>query len=94
MSETSSAEANGHVHSVSYASLPTLERGIWALKWSLIGLLLTTLLQDIIAYYSGSVALLADTVHNADASTAIPLWIAFRVSTWKPSAVHLRLRAD
>lgn len=87
MSETSSAEASGHVHSASYASLLTSERGIWALKWSLIDLLLTTLLQAIIAYYSGSVALLTDTVHNAgNASTAIPLWIAFRMSTWKPSA--------
>jgi cation diffusion facilitator family transporter len=62
-------------------------RGIWALKCSIIGLLLTAFLQAVIAYYSGSVALLADTIHKTgDALTAIPLWIAFRMSTWKPSA--------
>jgi cation diffusion facilitator family transporter len=36
---------------------------------------------------SGSVALLADTIHNvADATTAIPLWIAFILARRKPTA--------
>ncbi|NND49864.1 MAG: cation transporter, partial [Rhizobiales bacterium] len=53
-------------------------RGIWAIKWSFVILMTTTLFQIVIVYFSGSVALLADTVHNfGDASTAIPLWIAF-----------------
>jgi cation diffusion facilitator family transporter len=35
---------------------------------------------------SGSVALLADTIHNfGDAATAIPLWIAFTLARKKPS---------
>lgn len=49
-----------------------------ALKISLFGLLATTVLQFVVVLISGSVALLADTVHNfSDALTAVPLWIAF-----------------
>jgi cation diffusion facilitator family transporter len=55
-------------------------RGIWALKVSLAGLLATALLQAAVVALSGSVALLADTLHNfADALTSIPLWIALRL---------------
>ncbi|HAM25225.1 MAG TPA: cation transporter, partial [Microbacteriaceae bacterium] len=47
-------------------------------KISLFILLATTALQFIVVLVSGSVALLADTIHNfADALTAVPLWIAF-----------------
>ncbi len=54
------------------------EDGIRAVKLSLIGLGLTAGLQLAVAITSGSVAVLADTIHNfADASTAIPLWLAF-----------------
>src|SRR5512139_3392331 len=56
-------------------------RGIWAVKVSLIALLATALFQVIIVAISGSVALLADTIHNfSDALTAIPLWIAFTLA--------------
>ncbi|WP_194410024.1 cation diffusion facilitator family transporter [Microbacterium cremeum] len=52
--------------------------GIRAVKISLVVLLITTALQAVVVWFSGSVALLADTVHNfADALTAVPLWIAF-----------------
>jgi cation diffusion facilitator family transporter len=52
--------------------------GIRALKVSLVILLVTTVLQGIVVTFSGSVALLADTVHNfSDALTAVPLWVAF-----------------
>jgi cation diffusion facilitator family transporter len=52
--------------------------GVRALKISLFLLLGTTILQFIVVLLSGSVALLADTVHNfSDALTAVPLWIAF-----------------
>ncbi len=62
------------------------DRGIWAVKWSFLGLLPTALLQVAIVFLSGSVALLADTIHNfGDAVTAIPLWIAFRLARWKPN---------
>ena len=58
--------------------LETNERGIWALKVSLLGLLATALFQFVIVLASNSAGLLADTIHNAaDALTAVPLWIAF-----------------
>lgn len=52
--------------------------GVRALKISLFVLLGTTVAQAVVVASSGSVALLADTVHNfSDALTAVPLWIAF-----------------
>jgi cation diffusion facilitator family transporter len=54
--------------------------GIRAVKISLAALGVTAVAQLFIAFASGSVAVLADTIHNfADASTAIPLWLAFSV---------------
>ena len=42
---------------------------------------MTALFQGLVAISSGSVALLADTIHNfADGLTAIPLWLAFNLS--------------
>ena len=53
-------------------------QGIRAVKISLVALGVTAILQLAIVAVSGSVALLADTIHNfSDALTAIPLWIAF-----------------
>jgi hypothetical protein len=52
--------------------------GIRAVKVSLVALAVTAGLQLAVVVISGSVALLADTVHNfSDAFTALPLWIAF-----------------
>ncbi|UXW86453.1 cation diffusion facilitator family transporter [Microbacterium azadirachtae] len=52
--------------------------GVRALIISMVILLVTTTLQAVVFFLSGSVALLADTVHNfSDALTAIPLWVAF-----------------
>lgn len=52
--------------------------GIRAVKLSLVALGVTAVLQLLVVLVSGSVALLADTIHNAsDALTAVPLWIAF-----------------
>ncbi|WP_422936704.1 cation diffusion facilitator family transporter [Sinomonas sp. P47F7] len=59
-------------------ALEASHEGVRALKISLFALLGTTLLQFVVVLISGSVALLADTVHNfSDALTAVPLWIAF-----------------
>ncbi len=45
----------------------------------------TAAVQAAVVWYSGSVALLADTIHNAaDAATAVPLWIAFRYARRAP----------
>ncbi|MCW2846574.1 MAG: cation transporter [Marmoricola sp.] len=60
------------------SELASSARGIRVLVVSLCVLLVTGLLQAVVAWASGSVALLADTVHNlADAFTAVPLGFAF-----------------
>jgi cation diffusion facilitator family transporter len=52
--------------------------GVRASKVSLAGLGVTAALQAVLVAFTGSVALLSDTLHNlTDALTAIPLWIAF-----------------
>ena len=59
-------------------ALEASKEGVRTLKISLVVLLVTTILQFAVVLISGSVALLADTIHNfSDALTAIPLWIAF-----------------
>ncbi|MGH2614428.1 MAG: cation diffusion facilitator family transporter, partial [Thermomicrobiales bacterium] len=71
--------AHSHdVHEKVDDAMATNERGIWALKVSLLGLGATALFQVVVVWLSGSAALLADTIHNfGDAATSIPLWIAF-----------------
>jgi cation diffusion facilitator family transporter len=77
---------HGHTHGIVDPSIPTTARGIWAIKWSFLVLFLTAAMQAVVVWLSGSVALLADTIHNvADASTAIPLWIAFVLARRAPS---------
>jgi len=77
---------HGHTHGVIDPTIATTSRGIWAIKWSFIMLGATAVFQLVIVYFSGSVALLADTIHNVgDAGTAIPLWIAFVLVRRKPS---------
>jgi len=77
---------HGHTHGVIDPSIATTARGIWAIKWSFAGLMVTALIQVVIVWLSGSVALFADTIHNfGDASTAIPLWIAFMLARRRPT---------
>jgi cation diffusion facilitator family transporter len=60
------------------SALVTSARGIRAVKISLVILLSTATLQLLLVLVTGSVALLADTIHNfGDGMTSIPLWIAF-----------------
>ena len=69
---------HAHTHGVVDPSITSTARGLWTLKWSFVGLFATALLQAGVVALSGSVALLADTIHNfADAATAIPLGVAF-----------------
>ncbi len=57
-----------------------------ALLISLAGLALTAAIQAVVVILSGSVALLGDTLHNlADALTAVPLLIAFRLGRRPPT---------
>lgn len=71
------------------SSLETSEQGIRAVKISLAGLLITAVLQVLVVAATGSVALLADTVHNfSDALTSIPLWIAFVIGRRVATRTH------
>ena len=77
---------HGHTHGVIDPTIYTTARGIWAIKWSFIGLFITSLFQIVVVMFTGSVALLADTIHNiGDATTAIPLWMAFTLERRKPT---------
>jgi len=60
------------------SALEASTEGIRAVKVSLAALGVTAIAQLMVVLATGSVALLADTIHNlSDALTAIPLWIAF-----------------
>jgi cation diffusion facilitator family transporter len=60
--------------------LTTSRHGMRALWGSFAVLLVTALVQAGVVWLTGSVALLSDTLHNlADACTAIPLAVAFRL---------------
>lgn len=77
---------HGHSHGTVDPSILTSERGIWAVKWSLVLLAITAAIQVAVVVFSGSVALLADTIHNlGDALTAVPLWIAFMLAMRPPT---------
>ncbi|MGA7972584.1 MAG: cation transporter, partial [Pseudolabrys sp.] len=61
---------HGHNHGVVDPSIATTTEGLWALKWSFVILMATALLQVAVVVMSGSIALLADTIHNfGDAAT-------------------------
>lgn len=64
------------------SALESSAAGIRAVKVSLLILGITAIVQVVIVVVSGSVALASDTIHNfSDALTAVPLWIAFALST-------------
>lgn len=69
---------HGHTHGLVDRSIVRSRAGVKAVAISLGVLGITAAIQAIIFVASGSVALLADLIHNAgDALTAIPLGIAF-----------------
>jgi cation diffusion facilitator family transporter len=78
-----------HRHEHSHATDARLEgsrRGQRALLVSVLGLGATALAQALVVWLSGSVALLGDTLHNlADALTAVPLAVAFRLGRRPPN---------
>lgn len=78
---------HSHDHSDSIDdALTASHEGIRALKISLAVLGVTAALQVLIVIVSGSVALLADTIHNfGDALTAIPLGLAFMLGRREPT---------
>lgn len=67
-------------------ALESSSQGIRAVKISLVALGVTSLAQVAVVAISGSVALLADTIHNfSDALTALPLWLAFAIGRRAPT---------
>jgi cation diffusion facilitator family transporter len=61
--------------------LESSAEGIRAVRISLAGLGAAAVVQALLVVFTGSVALLADTIHNfSDALTAVPLWIAFALA--------------
>ncbi len=77
--------AHSHFEPGSHSHLSAA--GVSAVRNSFIILFFTASLQLAIAVYSGSISLLADTVHNyGDVVTSFPLWIAFRLAERPPSA--------
>jgi cation diffusion facilitator family transporter len=72
------AHGHGHGHGLVDDSIKRSRDGLRAVGITLLVLALTALAQAVVYLASGSVALLADLIHNAgDAATAIPLGIAF-----------------
>lgn len=69
---------HGHSHGLVDASIKRSREGLKAVGLSLAVLGITALAQTAIFLSSGSIALLADLIHNfGDAGTAIPLGVAF-----------------
>ncbi len=69
---------HGHSHGLIDPSIKRSRAGIRAVLLSLLVLALTALAQVAVFAASGSVALLADLIHNfGDAATAIPVGVAF-----------------
>ena len=82
---TTKAQSHPHHHGNASDFINT-KKGIQALKFSLWVLGLTAAAQAVVVWLSGSVALLADTIHNlSDALVALPLWFAFSISKRKPT---------
>jgi cation diffusion facilitator family transporter len=88
---------HGHTHGRVDRSIVRSRAGVRAVSISLALLAVTAALQAIVFFLSGSVALLADLIHNGgDALTAIPLAIAFlarseRGERWAGYAVVLTI---
>ena len=88
---------HGHSHGLVDASIKRSRAGMRAVALALLVLGVTATAQAAVFALSGSVALLADLIHNAgDAATAIPLGIAFalrsaRAERWAGLAVVLAI---
>ena len=88
---------HGHSHGLVHDSIKRSRAGMRAVALALLVLGLTAAAQAAVFALSGSVALLADLIHNAgDAATAIPLGIAFalrsaRAERWAGVAVVIAI---
>ena len=90
-------DGHGHSHGLVHDSIKRSREGMRAVSLALLVLGLTAAAQAVVFALSGSVALLADLIHNVgDAATAIPLGIAFalrsaRAERWAGLAVVLAI---
>jgi cation diffusion facilitator family transporter len=88
---------HGHSHGLVHESIKRSREGLRAVGLTLLILGATAVAQLLVFVASGSVALLADLIHNfGDAATAIPLAIAFalrsaRAERWAGLAVVLAI---
>lgn len=77
-------DGRGHSHGLVDPSITRSRSGVRVVALSLVVLLVTAVAQAAVFATSGSVALLADLVHNAgDALTAVPLAAAFWLRSWR-----------
>jgi cation diffusion facilitator family transporter len=75
---------HGHSHGLVHSSITRSREGLKAVAISLAVLGVTAIAQTVIFFTSGSVALLADLIHNfGDALTALPLGFAFLVRSFR-----------
>jgi cation diffusion facilitator family transporter len=92
--------SHGHSHGLVDRSLKRSRAALRAVALALLVLGLTAAAQTAVFIASGSVALLADLIHNAgDAATAVPLAVAFvlrspRAERWAGLAVVLAIFAS
>lgn len=76
---------DSHGHTLPDPVLTTTGKGLRAVRRSFAALFATAACQAVVVFFTGSVGLLADTIHNlGDAATAIPLYIAFRLARKGP----------
>lgn len=88
MSSHAHTQAHGHSHGLVHESIKRSREGIRAVVLALLVLGITAIAQTLVFVASGSVALLADLIHNfGDAATAIPLGIAFALRSARAESV-------
>jgi cation diffusion facilitator family transporter len=81
-----------HSHGLVDPSIKRSREGLRAVALALLVLALTAAAQTVVFVVSGSVALLADLIHNfGDAATAIPLGVAFVLRSPRAEAIAGRL---
>jgi len=79
---------HGHSHGLVDPSIKRSRAGLRAVGLALVVLGLTAVAQTVVFAASGSVALLADLIHNfGDAATAIPLAVAFALRSARAERV-------
>lgn len=79
---------HGHSHGLVDRSIVRSREGLKAVAWSLGVLSLAAAAQTLIFVITGSVALLADLIHNfGDALTAVPLAIAFYLRSFRAEKI-------